>query len=412
MKKFLLALAISGLFFSISVTATATATSATAAKAASATKATTSVTAAPIQTNSTRSILDNVVMIISPGEDAETIVTGTGFFISPYGHILTNEHVIHGGKLFKLCYRSPDADGVICYNSDRLKLLAQDSYLDLALLQLPQIPNAYNNNYLILGDSNSSKVGDEINVLGYPDSDLISLSLTKGLIIESFPDFILTDAQLFFGNSGSPALNNKNKVIGIAVAKVGDDSDSIGVIIPSNIIKDWLISIRFNTQNATNQLVKPKKSSSFVSKQGGFSINFPGKPMFFSLNESTEFGKVTTNNYVYKKSESEILLVAYGNLTLEQLKKLNSPEYLEKDGEKDSVEDFLGTITIEEFKLNKYMNYQGIFYKGKTSEGYFMIAQIYIVKNKFYQIAAMKKDSYPDDDEIKSFIGSFKLLQS
>lgn len=207
----------------------------------------------------TNRILDSVVMVILPNGNNEITAYGTGFFISPFGHILTSAHVIQGGKLFQVCFRYPEEAGVICYDSDRLKLLAKDSYLDLALLQLPQIPNAYNNNFLILGNSDSSQVGDEINILGYPDSDFISQTLTKGLITEFFPGLIFTDAQLFFGNSGSPALNNKNQVIGIAAATFGDYDNSTGILIPSNAIKNWLISIRFNPQNPTNHLMNSIK---------------------------------------------------------------------------------------------------------------------------------------------------------
>lgn len=390
MKKFLLTISTLGLFFSISTT---TATAATVATAA------TTATATPIQANTNRSILDNIVVVTSRDND----VYGTGFFISPYGHILTNEHVIHDGKSFKLCYRLLNEAGVACYDSDKLKVLAKDSNLDLALLQLPQIPNAYNNNYLILGDSNSAKIGDEINVLGYPQDDLLSLDLSKGLISKFVAGYILTDAQMLPGNSGSPVLNSKNEVIGIAVAILGAEYDNAGVLIPSNIARDWLISIGFNPKSGINKLAKPKKPPVFISKDGGFSINFPGKPTFFSEDEFMKSAEITTYNYIYKKNENEILMVGYFNITPEQLKEFNSSKFSQK-----AISDLSGDITFEEIKVNK--NGQAIFYKAKTSEGLFITAQIYVTKDKFYLIAGLKKDAYPDDKEINSFIKSFKLL--
>lgn len=384
MKKFLLALAIFSLSFSILTPF------------------------APAQANTTRSILDNIVIVTSPDND----VYGTGFFISPYGHILTNEHVIHDGKLFQLCYRLLNEAGIACYDSDKLKVLAKDSNLDLALLQLPQIPNAYNNNYLILGDSNSAKVGDEINVLGYPQDDLLSLDLTKGLISEISSAYILTDAQILHGNSGSPVLNGKNEVIGIAVATLGAEYGNAGVLISSNVAKDWLISIRFNPKSGINKLTKPKKTPVFISKDGGFSINFPGKPMFTSDIQVEEFGEITANIYLYKTKNNEILYAIYSSVTPEQLKQLFSIEYIKKNNQKDEVKNVFGTITDEEIKFIEDMDNKKIFYKGKSSKGFFLISEIYAVKNKYYEIGILKKDSYPDDKLINSFIKSFKLLSN
>ena len=368
MKKALSTLAVLGLFFSIST---------------------------PVNAQANH-ISDSVVMVVSPDKNTENIIYGTGFFISPYGHVLTNEHVIHEGRLFQLCFQSWEEEGVICYDSDKLKLLAKDSSLDLALLQLPQTSAAYSNNFLVFGDSDLSQIGDKINIFGYPNGDFINLSLTKGLITESSQNYILTDAQLLPGNSGGPALNDKGQVIGIATATFGDDYDNMGILISSNVAKDWLSSIKSNRKNSVNQ---PEKPTELVSKKGGFSINFPGKPMFFSTDEFTKSEKTTMNTYAYKTNENEALFVIYIDLPEKQTKV-----------KKNDTDNFFGDAIVEEIEFNSYMNYRGIFYKAKTSEGLFITAQLYIVKNRFYQIAGAKEGAYLDDEEMDNFISSFKLL--
>lgn len=366
MKKFLLAMAIVTMFFSAETK--------------------------PVNAqNKPYRLTDNIVVIASTENDSY----GTGFFISPYGHVLTNEHVIKGGKFFQLCFQSIGSqDGVECYASDKLKVLATDSDLDLALLQLPQAVSYNGNNYLTLGNSDSSEIGDKISMFGYPESDLLSIKASNGQITGSNSVYLLTDAQILDGNSGSPVFNDQNEVIGIAEASFDFDKDGneTGIIISSDIAKDWLNSINFY----------PGGGSIILSMDRSFSVNFPGKPRFFSSIKETKAGKMTLNNYFYQKNKNEIFLVNYAYLSQEQFKELIL---------KKSLKEILtgeSTASIEEIRVDKQD--QGILWKEKTTIGYFITGKIYFEKNKFYQIVAMKKGSYPDIQEADSFIRSFKLL--
>ena len=148
------------------------------------------------------------------------------------------------------------------------------------------------------------------------------------------------------------------------------------------------------------------KSLIFTSREGNFSINFPGKPIFSSLEESTEYGKITENFYIYKKSENEVLVAAYANIPKEALKSLESFE-----GEQsNSFENIVGPISLDEFKLNYYNGNHGFFFKAKVAEEFYITAQIYLIKDSIYLIAGFKKDGYFEDKLISRFIASFRLL--
>jgi serine protease Do len=176
--------------------------------------------------------------------------TGSGFFFSDEGLILTNAHVV--GQYFKVTIRvkGGGCDGACDYNPIG-SVVAVDDLLDLAVISVPrtaQLPA------LVFGDSQEMDVAEEIIALGYPIAHILgfAMTVTKG-IVSSFievegNDFILTDTALNPGNSGGPLLNRRGEVIGIAIAVVKNpDSqlrfDGMAVAIPSNRIKDILPSL-------------------------------------------------------------------------------------------------------------------------------------------------------------------------
>lgn len=139
--------------------------------------------------------------------------SGTGFFISKTGHILTNHHVInncgavevsHEGKMY--------AAGV----------LASDPVNDLSVLKTGARPSTA----LPLSTNNPSLL-QEIYVAGFPFGKAVSSSVkvTKG-IISSLTGFnnnssqIQIDAALQPGNSGGPILDTKGNAVGVAVSKM------------------------------------------------------------------------------------------------------------------------------------------------------------------------------------------------
>jgi len=140
-------------------------------------------------------------------------VSGTGFFISTDGHIVTNQHVVEGCNEVKAHYKG---------KAYRTTLLNADPTNDLALLKANFSPNA------VLRISNSKPyVTQDIFVAGYPfGKDLsASVKVTKGIIssltgIGNNYSVIQIDAALQPGNSGGPIVDDAGNVVGVAVAKL------------------------------------------------------------------------------------------------------------------------------------------------------------------------------------------------
>ena len=99
---------------------------------------------------------------------------------------------------------------------------------------------------LKLGDSDSLQVGEWVIAIGNPFG--LTSTLTVGVVsakgrsnmgIETYEDFIQTDAAINMGNSGGPLLNVDGKVVGINTAIVSQSGGSMGLgfAIPINMVK-------------------------------------------------------------------------------------------------------------------------------------------------------------------------------
>jgi serine protease Do len=150
------------------------------------------------------------------------------------GYIITNAHVIN------------DAQSVTVTLSDgrhfTAKIIGEDKPSDVAVLQI----KAKNLTAITLADSNKIKVGDSVAAVGNPFG--LNQTVTSGIIsalgrttlgIESYENFIQTDAPINPGNSGGALIDMHGQLIGINTAILAPDRGSIGIgfAIPSNMVK-------------------------------------------------------------------------------------------------------------------------------------------------------------------------------
>ena len=165
---------------------------------------------------------------------------GTGFLVSKDGLIVTNVHVIEGAQTVEVML-----DG----RTYPARVRGSDPLTDIALLQIDagrDLP------FLELADSDASRVGDWVMVIGNPLA--LDKTVTTGIIsakgreigvsdINTFENFIQTDAAINPGNSGGPMVDMQGHAVGVTTA-VNFGAENIGFAVPSNMVRDILPQLR------------------------------------------------------------------------------------------------------------------------------------------------------------------------
>ena len=137
------------------------------------------------------------------------IGSGTGFFVSAEGHIVSNDHVV--GICRKVASK---IDGEIEY----FNIIKTDEVNDLGIIK-----GEYKNPTYLSIKPDGAEYGEDIVAFGYPLADALSTSvkLTRGIVSSlSGPgnnySEIQIDAAIQPGNSGGPVLNMEGQVVGVA----------------------------------------------------------------------------------------------------------------------------------------------------------------------------------------------------
>jgi len=175
----------------------------------------------------------------TPRKRLETSL-GSGVIVSPQGYILTNNHVIQGA----------DEIRVILANGETpiAKVVGTDPETDLAVLKInyTKLPA------ITIGQSDELRVGDVVLAIGNPFG--VGQTVTMGIVsatgrnqlgINTFENFIQTDAAINPGNSGGALINANGKLVGINTAifsKTGG-SQGIGFAIPASLARDVMKEI-------------------------------------------------------------------------------------------------------------------------------------------------------------------------
>ncbi len=171
---------------------------------------------------------------LDPSPPTKVVGVGSGVIINAEkGYIVTNAHVVKDQEIMIVTLK----DG----RRYRAKLIGKDDGFDIAVIQI----HANHLTAITVGDSNQLKVGDFVVAIGSPFG--LTQTVTSGVVsalnrseprIDSFQNFIQTDAPINPGNSGGALLDLQGKLVGINTAIVSPSSGNIGIgfAIPSDMV--------------------------------------------------------------------------------------------------------------------------------------------------------------------------------
>ncbi len=158
--------------------------------------------------------------------------SGSGFFISADGYIVTNNHVVENAKDIKVVLPGKDQRELPA------KVIGRDEGTDLAVIKV----EGKNFPYVNFENSARPRVGDWVIAVGNPFG--LGGTATAGIISaygrdigEKFVDYIQIDAPINRGNSGGPTFDVYGRVIGINTAIFSPSGGSVGIgfAIPAEV---------------------------------------------------------------------------------------------------------------------------------------------------------------------------------
>jgi len=166
---------------------------------------------------------------------------GSGVVVSPEGYILTNFHVIDGADEIEVAHN----DG----RKYKARVVGSDPESDLAVLRIPadhKLP------VVAFGSSESLRVGDVVLAIGNPFG--VGQTVTSGIVsalgrshlgINTFENFIQTDAAINPGNSGGALVDANGHLVGINTAIYSQSGGSMGIgfAIPVSLAKSVMEQI-------------------------------------------------------------------------------------------------------------------------------------------------------------------------
>jgi len=160
-----------------------------------------------------------------PGDEAgQGGGLGSGVVISADGYVLTNNHVVEGAGSIGVALGGGKPAPA--------KVVGTDPETDLAVLKI----DAQGLMPIVLGDSDAVQIGDVVLAIGNPFG--VGQTVTQGIVsatgrnrvgINTFENFIQTDAAINPGNSGGALVDSAGRLIGINTAILSPSGGSLGI---------------------------------------------------------------------------------------------------------------------------------------------------------------------------------------
>ena len=225
---------------------------------------------------------------------------GSGIIITESGYISTNYHVVEDAKKIT----------VITYDGQKYdaEYIDGDEINDIAVIKI----SAFGLKAAVLGDSDSTAVGERVMAIGTPYSIDYRGSMTAGYIsgvnrqysikndngtVNKTLKLLQTDTSVNPGNSGGPLFNMNGEVIGVVTMKIaGSNYEGMGFAIPINGVKNMIFDIIENGEIT---------DSSYGSAVQGAALGISGREVEngqkYLITETSCIPVYTDNNGEYIK---------------------------------------------------------------------------------------------------------------
>jgi len=180
--------------------------------------------------------------------------SGSGVVFTADGLVVTNAHVVSGGKggrpLGELRVALPDGPVAAA------KLLAKDDGLDVAVLKIEQLKgNLPELHPIEIGDSKALRPGQWVMAMGHPWG--VAGAAAAGIVIgfgSDLPeapgagrDWIAVDLALRPGHSGGPLVDHQGRLIGMSTMMAGLE---VGMAVPAHVISEFVERVRAGATGA------------------------------------------------------------------------------------------------------------------------------------------------------------------
>jgi serine protease DegQ len=261
---------------------------------------------------------------------------GSGVIVSPEGYILTNHHVIEAADEIKIAL----SDG----REAKARVIGSDPETDLAVVKVDMqaLPT------MTFGHSDNAQVGDIVLAIGNPFG--VGQTVTMGIIsalgrthlgINTFENFIQTDAAINPGNSGGALVDVSGNLIGINTAIVSRTGGSLGIgfaittsvakqimeqiIQTGGVVRGWIgVEVQDLTPELAESFKRPNTNGALIAgvlksgpadqagvKPGDIIVAVEGKPVMDSsgmlnLIAALVPGKAATITVVRNQADKQI----------------------------------------------------------------------------------------------------------
>ncbi|MBK9129326.1 MAG: trypsin-like peptidase domain-containing protein [Phycisphaerales bacterium] len=167
--------------------------------------------------------------------------TGSGFFISPAGHVVTNFHVIEGETRISVTIFRKVGGEFRRDKREEVDIVATNPFLDLALIRV-NLPADYTPVVTYLAAQDELRDGDPVFAIGNPLG--LERSVSQGIVsrlnrAEQGLAYIQTTTQINPGNSGGPLFDSRGQVVGVTNMKIMG-GEGLGFAIPVRYLIDFL----------------------------------------------------------------------------------------------------------------------------------------------------------------------------